>query len=120
LRQQALDIREPPDVDALRFAVRDAGREVAIANDDRAGGDPVRDSRTEFETIGDVQKLQRVGLIVTLPLQRAADLLADRRRVFRKRQEFGAAARCAKGSEQPLRLGLLPTLIQSLERDQMA
>ena len=60
--------------------------------------DPFQHLRTELEAIGDVQQLQRVGLVVTLALQRVADLGADRGGVFRERQEL---ARVAFGARTP-------------------
>ena len=82
--------------------------------------EPLRDARAKLETIRDVEQLQRVGLIVALALQRAADLGADRRGVFRERQELGAMAGGAKRREQPLRLRLLAALIESFKGDEVA
>ena len=88
-----LDLGQPRRIDALRFAVGDARRQVAIADHHRARLQPRRDARPELESIGDVEQLQRVGLIVALTLQGAADLVADVGRVFGKRQELGVRGR---------------------------
>jgi hypothetical protein len=48
-----------------------------------------------------------------------ANLDADRRRVFGKRQELGAKAGGPEGGEQPLGLGLLAALIESFEGNQV-
>ena len=98
LRQEPLDLGEPCGVDALGFAVRDARRQVAIADHHRARVEPRRDARPELESIGDVEQLQRVRLVVALALQRAADLRADRASCIRERS---GTRRCGRAVETP-------------------
>ena len=87
-RQEPLDFGEPGGVEPVRFAVGDARRDVAIADDDDAGRDPGVDPRALLAAIRDVEELQDVRWVVALAVQRLEDLVANGRRVVGKRQQL--------------------------------
>ena len=83
---------EPRRVEALRFAVGDARRQCS----DRTPGSARRRASAadpaSARTVRDVEQLHHVGAVLALALQRARDLLADRRAVVGKRHQPRLAA----------------------------
>ena len=71
-----------------------------------------------FIAVGDVEQLQHIGAVGTLPLQRLADLDADGRGVVGKRHGAHRAAGVLERAAQPLGLRLLAALVEAFEGDQ--
>ena len=70
--------------------------------------------------IRDIQELHHVGTVLALPLQRARDLLADRRPVVGKRHQPRLPAVILQTIAQQFGLRLLAALIQPFEYDQVS
>ena len=76
LRQLALDVGQPCRIQPLRLAVRDARRQVAVADHDAPGARATPIAASVLVAVGDVEQLQHVGRVVALAVQRPADLRA--------------------------------------------
>ena len=112
-RQKGLNRRQPRAAQSLRFAVRDARRDVAIADEDQPAIQPALQVGLPLVPIRDVEQLHHVGAVFALALQRARDLLADRRAVVGKRDEARLVPVLFQAIAQQLGLRLLAALIQS-------
>ena len=111
-----LNAQQPVGVEALRLAVGDARREIAIADHDAALPHPPLDRAAVLVPVRDVEQLHHVAGVIALAVQRAANFGADRGVVVGERQEVHGASGVAKTRRQPLGLRLLPALIEPLER----
>ena len=107
-------------VEALRFAVRDARRHVAIADQHQPAVEPALQIGFPLVAVGDVEQLHDVGAVLALALQRARDLLADRRAVVGKRHQPRLVAVLLQAIAQQLGLRLLAALIEPFEGDEMS
>ena len=76
-------------IEPLRFAVGDARRRVAIAEDHAPLGQPAVDPLPRLVAVGDVEQLHDVGAVVALAVQRPMDLA----RRWRSRSRETTAAR---------------------------
>ena len=114
----SLRVGHPHGIDTLSLAVRDARREVAVANDDRPLGQPALDERLPLVAVRDVQQLQDIRRVLTAAVQRVVNLLADRGLVGGKVEQLRrATTRFDKGA-QALGLRLLAALIEPFEGNQ--
>ncbi len=118
LRQVALDVDQPRGIQPERLAVGDARGQVAIADDDGTGGQPLEDHRLALVAVGHVEQLHHVRLPAMPAGELGADLLADRRRVVREGQRLDAVPRRLELGSKARRLGFLAALVEPLERDQ--
>src|SRR4029078_10238959 len=91
---------------------------VAIADEDQAAVEPTLEIGLSLVAVRDVEQLHHVGAVFPLPLQPARNLLADRRRVIRKRHESRLVAVLLQAVAQQLRLRLLAALVEAFKGDQ--
>src|SRR5262249_36768093 len=68
--------------------------------------------------VRDVEELHHVGFVLALALERAGDLLADRRAVIRKRHQPRLVPAGFQPVAQQLGLRLLSALVQPFERNE--
>ena len=120
VRQIRLHAGEPCRVEPHRLAVGDARRAIAVANEDEASLEPAQDLVLALVAVGDIQQLHHVGTVIALALQRARDLLADRRPVVGERQKPDLVTVGPEPIAQQLGLRLLAALIEPLERYQQS
>ena len=117
-RQELLHVGQPRGVEPLRFAVGDARRRVAIADEDQPAVEPSLQIGLPLVAVRHVQQLHDVGPVLALAGERAGDLLADRRAVIGKRHQPRFVAILLEPITQQLRLGLLAALVEPFERDE--
>ena len=119
-RQELLHVGQPGRIESERFAVGDARRHVAVADENQPPSSHRLQIVFPLVAIRHVQQLHHVGAVLAFAGQRARDLLADRRAVVGKRHQPGLAPALLQPIAQQLGLRLLPALIEPLERDQRA
>ena len=113
-----LGLGEPIDVQTLGLAVRDAGGNIAVADDHQTAIQPAFQIRLPLIPVRDIEELHHFRTVLPLSLQRAGDFLANRRAVVGKRDQPGAGAALPELVSQQLCLRRLAALVEPLYRNQ--